>query len=76
MKIESVEWSLGKSPDSIMEIWSVAATMEAVILVLAMDNQEDVAAALAGAGAADDEAGAGEEAADNPRKRQRRPASK
>jgi len=47
MKVESVEWSIGKSPDSMTEIWSVAATMEAIILILAMDNPKDVAAVLA-----------------------------
>ncbi len=47
MRIESIEWSLGKSPEAIADIWSVSSTMEAVLLALAEDNRERLASILA-----------------------------
>jgi hypothetical protein len=47
MKAESVGWSLGKSLDSVIDIWSVAATVEAILFLLAEDNREKVAAVFA-----------------------------
>jgi len=44
MRVEHVEWSLGKDPEVVIEIWSTAALMEGVIAAL-LDHPEGLAKA-------------------------------
>lgn len=41
-----VEWSLGKTPDLVVDIWSTAALLEAVIVAL-LSEPENVRLAMA-----------------------------
>lgn len=42
MKIVAVEWGPGESPEAMIETYSVAATMEAILLARVSDKQEVV----------------------------------
>jgi hypothetical protein len=46
MKIVAVEWGSGESPETMIETYSVAATMEAILLARVADKQEVVEAFL------------------------------
>ena len=39
MRYVSVEWSLGKDPEVMIEVWNTAALMEAVLEALLEDSQ-------------------------------------
>ena len=43
--IVSVEWSLGKAPDLMLEVWSTEATLEAVLEAL-LEDPENLAKAM------------------------------
>lgn len=45
MQFVSVEWSLGRSPDLIVEVWNTAALLEAVLAAL-LQEPEAMAKAL------------------------------
>ncbi len=42
MKVVAVEWGPGESPETMIETYSVAATMEAILLARVADKQEVV----------------------------------
>ncbi|MFQ5909203.1 MAG: hypothetical protein ACE5IJ_00595 [Thermoplasmata archaeon] len=42
MRIDSVGWSFQKSPELVIESWSVAATIEAMLRVQVEDRKEVV----------------------------------
>ncbi|MCJ2669205.1 MAG: hypothetical protein LN416_01675 [Candidatus Thermoplasmatota archaeon] len=46
MRVGSVEWTFQKSPELIIESWSVAATIEAILRVQVRDRKEVVEAFL------------------------------
>ena len=46
MRVGSVEWTFQKSPELIIESWSVAATIEAILRVQVRDKKEVVEAFL------------------------------
>lgn len=46
MKVVTVEWGSGESPETMIETYSVAATMEAILLVRVTDKQNVVEAFL------------------------------
>lgn len=46
MRVGSVEWTFQKSPELIIESWSVAATIEAILRVQVDDRKEVVEAFL------------------------------
>ncbi len=47
MKIVAVEWAPGESPETMMETYSVAATIEAILLARVADKGEVVEEFLA-----------------------------
>lgn len=46
MRVSSVEWSFQKPPSLIIESWSVAATIEAILRVQVEDKKDIVEAIL------------------------------
>lgn len=46
MKTGTVEWSVNRSPELMLEVWSVASTMEPILSILAEERKDGVRALL------------------------------